>query len=206
MSASDDDKTVMVEIPIRDAPPRARLVCENPEALRGSQGVEIDLVYGDVTVGRGRDNVAVINADGVSTSHARLLPAAVGWIVEDLESANAVLVNDTPIPGPSVLEERDVITLGVARYRYELRPEEEPGDPAAEEPEDDERTKTVYLSSKKAAGMAAPTPAPESAVPPPPATAESAEANSPGAGARIWIVVVVVVLVVAAVAGYLALG
>ncbi len=98
--------------------PQARLVCTNESELKGPGGREILLESSEVTLGRGAHNSIVINAAGVSQSHARIFPAGDMWGIADLGSTNGVIVNDAQVH-ETWLKHEDTITLGKVHYRYE---------------------------------------------------------------------------------------
>ncbi|MCP5150360.1 MAG: FHA domain-containing protein [Ectothiorhodospiraceae bacterium] len=177
---TDHDKTVILSTPVREPPRRARLQCVDPSRLGAGSDARIELVYGEVVVGRGVKGAA-INADGVSRAHAALVPIGADWSVEDRESTNGVLVNGAVIDGRRRLEPGDEITFGVARYRFEVvAPARSPAPPPpAPDTESPAMTETVYLrpttrraEPERSAGAApGPTgPAPR-AEPPAPASA-----------------------------------
>ncbi|MDP9466000.1 MAG: FHA domain-containing protein, partial [Actinomycetota bacterium] len=82
-------------------------------------GTTIGLGEGPVTLGRADDSTLVLTDDYASSRHARLVPGAGAWLVEDLGSTNgtylgaAKVVRPTPVPlgqpiriGKTVLELR----------------------------------------------------------------------------------------------------
>lgn len=64
------------------------------------------------TIGRTNGNDLVISGRTVSRRHARLWFADGRWYLEDLQSANGTLVNNTRIYQPVVLNDGDVINFG----------------------------------------------------------------------------------------------
>ncbi|HTK06889.1 MAG TPA: protein kinase [Ktedonobacteraceae bacterium] len=64
------------------------------------------------TIGRTNGNDLVISGRTVSRRHARLWFAEGRWFLEDLQSANGTLVNNTRIYQPVVLNDGDVINFG----------------------------------------------------------------------------------------------
>ena len=64
------------------------------------------------TIGRTNGNDLVISGRTVSRRHARLWFAEGRWFLEDLQSANGTLLNNTRIYQPVVLNDGDVINFG----------------------------------------------------------------------------------------------
>ena len=62
----------------------------------------------------GRDAACgIVLANGfVSSRHARLYPAAGGWMVEDLGSTNGTVLNDAPVTAPRRLASGDHLLIG----------------------------------------------------------------------------------------------
>jgi len=94
--------------------PESRPAAVGLELVRGDTGERIPLRGGPVTVGRSPDNTIVASDDRVSRSHARLEPAAKGWVVIDLGSANGTRVDGTPITPhtPTVIRAGSTIGTG----------------------------------------------------------------------------------------------
>ena len=98
----------------------ARLICVNPRVLaEGCSHVVIPLQHTRVSIGRSGKNDVVLEASGVSRAHAMLSPGEQGWQVQDMNSANGVLVNKTAIQ-QKWLATGDVITLGAVHYKFSL--------------------------------------------------------------------------------------
>jgi pSer/pThr/pTyr-binding forkhead associated (FHA) protein len=81
-------------------------------------GTAHELVEDLVTIGRGPDNMIVINDPSVSTRHAQLQRAGETYLLKDLESANGTLVNGIPV-AETGLRFGDRIRFGAAEARYE---------------------------------------------------------------------------------------
>lgn len=89
-------------------------VVEGPRTLKG---VSVP-VSGPVVIGRSPGADIVISDDFVSSTHARVTPAADGTaVIEDLDSTNGTLVNGSRIARPTALSAGDVIDLGVVRLK-----------------------------------------------------------------------------------------
>ena len=129
------EKTMVLGTRQRASAPRARLACTDPSALAGGPGEEIPLEEDAVTLGRGPDNTVVLEAVGVSRSHARVQPAAGSWKVVDLGSTNGILVNDQRV-AEATLQAGDRVAIGKAVFRYEPLGEAADGDALPDEPSD----------------------------------------------------------------------
>lgn len=77
-------------------------------------GVSVPLA-GPVIIGRSPDSDLVIADDFVSSAHAKIVPAADGFVLEDLSSTNGTLVNGQPATRPLPIGAGDVIELGQNR-------------------------------------------------------------------------------------------
>nr|WP_306811800.1 FHA domain-containing protein [Parvibacter caecicola] len=88
-----------------------------PKELRG---LSIN-VRGEVIVGRTPGADIVIGAGYVSGRHAKFQLMGQNLFVEDLGSKNGTYVNGQRIEGPTVLHDRDVVTVGdvAIRVRYQ---------------------------------------------------------------------------------------
>ena len=81
-------------------------------------GTKHELVEDLITIGRGQDNMIVINDPSVSTHHAELQRAGETYRLKDLESTNGTQVNGIPI-AETGLRFEDRIRFGGAEVRYE---------------------------------------------------------------------------------------
>lgn len=88
-----------------------------PKELRG---LSIN-VRGEIIVGRTPGADIVIGAGYVSGRHAKFQLMGQNLFVEDLGSKNGTYVNGHIIEGPTVLHDRDVVTVGdvAIRVRYQ---------------------------------------------------------------------------------------
>lgn len=77
-------------------------------------GVSVPL-SGPVVIGRSPDADLVIADDFVSGIHAKIVPTADGYSLEDLGSTNGTLVNGQPATRPLSIVAGDVIELGQNR-------------------------------------------------------------------------------------------
>lgn len=69
-------------------------------------------IRGEITLGRKQDNLFVLDDQFISGYHARIFPAEGVIILEDLNSTNGTLLNDTKIKGKVKVYTGDVIKLG----------------------------------------------------------------------------------------------
>ena len=81
-------------------------------------GVTHELVDEAITIGRGPDNIIVVNDPSISTHHAHLLLEGDTYRLKDLDSTNGTRVNGKPVT-ETVLRFDDRIGLGAAEARYE---------------------------------------------------------------------------------------
>jgi hypothetical protein len=62
-------------------------------------GTRITLADTPITIGRADDSTLVLNDDYASTRHARLVPRAGQWLVEDLGSTNGTYLDRAKVTG-----------------------------------------------------------------------------------------------------------
>jgi pSer/pThr/pTyr-binding forkhead associated (FHA) protein len=91
------------------------LVCTAGELA----GLRVAVPEGGLGIGRSLDNVVVVNDEGVSRYHARLLFDNGSLWLQDAGSRNGVFVNGVRVTGHRALKVGDTITL--ARHVFELR-------------------------------------------------------------------------------------
>lgn len=96
------------------------------------KGRVIPVPDGGLTVGRADDNDIVINADGVSRYHARLLYEGGSLWLQDAGSRNGVFVNGNRVTDHRALRAEDIVT--VADHTFAVRWQDE----LTEIPADDE--------------------------------------------------------------------
>jgi pSer/pThr/pTyr-binding forkhead associated (FHA) protein len=81
-------------------------------------GTTYELVDDLVTIGRGPDNMIVLNNPSVSAHHAQLQVASETYRLKDLGSTNGTQVNGKPVT-ETLLRFDDRIRFGAAEARYE---------------------------------------------------------------------------------------
>ncbi|HEY7002285.1 MAG TPA: FHA domain-containing protein [Candidatus Udaeobacter sp.] len=81
-------------------------------------GTTYELVDDLVTIGRGPDNMIVLNNPSVSARHAQLQVASETYRLKDLGSTNGTQVNGKPVT-ETLLRFDDRIRFGAAEARYE---------------------------------------------------------------------------------------
>ena len=87
--------------------PRQLVVTEG--TLRGTA-----LTLGDspVTLGRAHDSTLVLTDDYASNKHARLVPTADGWMLEDLGSTNGTYLGSAKVTRPTAVTVGSAIRIG----------------------------------------------------------------------------------------------
>lgn len=83
-------------------------------------GTRITLGDNPITVGRAEDSTLVITDDYASARHARLVPRAGQWFIEDLGSTNGTYLDRAKVTGPMPVPLGVPIRIG--RTSLELRP------------------------------------------------------------------------------------
>jgi hypothetical protein len=83
-------------------------------------GTKITLGEQQITIGRAEDSTLVITDDYASARHARLVPRAGQWFVEDLGSTNGTYLDRAKVNGPTPVPIGVPIRIG--RTSIELRP------------------------------------------------------------------------------------
>jgi len=81
-------------------------------------GTAHELAEDLITIGRGPDNMIVINDPSVSTHHAQLQRAGETYRLKDLDSTNGTRINGIPVTETG-LRFDDQIRFGAAEARYE---------------------------------------------------------------------------------------
>ncbi len=84
------------------------------------QGTIITLGETAITIGRAEDSTLVITDEYASQRHARLVPRAGQWYIEDLGSTNGTYLDRTKVSAPTPVPLRAPIRIG--RTSFELRP------------------------------------------------------------------------------------
>ena len=91
-------------------------------------GEQIELFGKEMSIGRETDNNIVIEADGLSRHHAKLIKQTDGnWLLKDLGSTNGCRVNEELIEGERLLENGDIVALGDQNFRVGRVPRKESG-------------------------------------------------------------------------------
>jgi hypothetical protein len=83
-------------------------------------GTRITLGEAPITIGRAEDSTLVITDDYASSRHARLVPRAGQWYLEDLGSTNGTYLDRTKVSAPTPVPLGVPIRIG--RTSLELRP------------------------------------------------------------------------------------
>ncbi len=83
-------------------------------------GTRLTLAESQITIGRAEDSTLVITDDYASARHARLVPRAGQWFVEDLGSTNGTYLDRAKVTGPTPVPLGVPIRIG--RTSLELRP------------------------------------------------------------------------------------
>jgi hypothetical protein len=83
-------------------------------------GTQITLGEAPITIGRAEDSTVVITDDYASARHARLVPRAGQWYVEDLGSTNGTYLDRGKVTAPTPVPLGVPIRIG--RTSLELRP------------------------------------------------------------------------------------
>ena len=85
----------------------------------GRQIHELEFEQGPITLGRGQDCTVQLRSGQVSRTHARLGVSGTSCIIEDLNSANGVLVDGRRIQGVEILPPQAEIRIGEYTLRIE---------------------------------------------------------------------------------------
>jgi hypothetical protein len=83
-------------------------------------GTRITLAEAPITIGRAEDSTLVITDDYASARHARLVPRAGQWYIEDLGSTNGTYLDRAKVSAPTPVPLGVPIRIG--RTSFELRP------------------------------------------------------------------------------------
>ena len=77
------------------------------------------------TIGRGADNLIIIDDVLVSEHHAMVQLADEKWIIRDLGSTNKTYVNNLQLVSAVTLAHNDIITIGRVKFRMFIQVEED---------------------------------------------------------------------------------
>ncbi|MGH3645728.1 MAG: FHA domain-containing protein FhaB/FipA [Micromonosporaceae bacterium] len=83
-------------------------------------GTRITLSEAPITLGRAEDSTLVLTDDYASARHARLVPRAGEWLLEDLGSTNGTYLDRAKVTGPTPVPLGVAIRIG--HTALELRP------------------------------------------------------------------------------------
>ena len=84
-------------------------------------------LLGPTTIGRAEDNTITIPDPMTSRNHARVVFADDAWVVEDLGSANGIIVGDQRVER-AVLDNGDIFQIGGITFRYVEKEASEPSE------------------------------------------------------------------------------
>ncbi|MCU1602351.1 MAG: domain containing protein [Frankiales bacterium] len=76
------------------------------------QGTTVTLGDAPVTLGRAHDSTLVLTDDYASNKHARLVPTADGWTLEDLGSTNGTYLGTAKVARPTPVTVGSAIRIG----------------------------------------------------------------------------------------------
>jgi pSer/pThr/pTyr-binding forkhead associated (FHA) protein len=76
------------------------------------QGTTVTLADAPVTLGRAHDSTLVLTDDYASNKHARLVPTADGWTLEDLGSTNGTYLGSSKVSRPTAVPVGTPIRIG----------------------------------------------------------------------------------------------
>lgn len=79
---------------------------------------EVYILGDDVSIGRGTQNHIVLRDPYISKNHARIILDEDEYFLEDLESANGTLVNDTRVLDVVKLKDGDRIKFGQVEFLF----------------------------------------------------------------------------------------
>jgi serine/threonine-protein kinase len=85
------------------------------------KGKSWPIPHGAMTIGRGPNNMIMLNDPGVSTSHAQVGFDGQGFVVADLQSRNGSYVNNQRVH-QARLNDRDVLVFGTTQILFALAP------------------------------------------------------------------------------------
>jgi len=113
---SADEKTVIYT---GSASPAARLVCLDTLLDESLKSLDIRVGVQDETIGRSDDNSISIKYNKMSRNHARVSFENGKWILEDLNSANGIYINEQRITR-AAMGQGDIVVIGQVPFRFEI--------------------------------------------------------------------------------------
>lgn len=102
----------------------AYLIISDPGKTRLQRGHAYMLEINS-TIGRGADNLIIIDDVLVSEHHAMVQLADEKWIIRDLGSTNKTYVNNLQLVSAVTLAHNDIITIGRVKFRMFIQVEED---------------------------------------------------------------------------------
>jgi len=87
------------------------------KAVLQHPGGSVDLLEGEVVIGRGLGCPIRFNDHTVSRKHVKIIVTAGGITVRDLGSRNGTKLNNVPLESATALHDRDVLQVGSVRLR-----------------------------------------------------------------------------------------
>lgn len=79
---------------------------------------EVYILGDDVSIGRGTQNDIILRDPYISKNHARIILDEDEYFLEDLESANGTLINDTRVLDVVKLKDGDRIKFGQVEFLF----------------------------------------------------------------------------------------
>lgn len=87
------------------------------KAVLQHPGGSVDLLEGEIVIGRGLSCPIRFNDHSVSRKHIKLTISTDGVGLRDLGSRNGTKLNDTPLQGTATLHDRDIVQIGGVQLR-----------------------------------------------------------------------------------------
>jgi DNA-binding winged helix-turn-helix (wHTH) protein len=119
---------------VDEAPARPRPAV-NTRAWLLAESWRVALGEGENVIGRGSDDVIVIDAPGISRRHARVVVSD-GAVIEDLSSKNGTWVRDQRVTAPTPLNDGDMVRLGSLLFTFRFAHAVDSTDTQASPPRD----------------------------------------------------------------------
>ena len=115
-NTTDDDRTVIYT---GSSSPLARLVCLDTMLDECLRTLDIQLGVQDETLGRSDNNTITIKYNKMSRNHARITFENNKWVLEDLNSANGIYINEHKID-KAAMGQGDIVVIGQVPFRFEI--------------------------------------------------------------------------------------